>query len=232
VRVSTPARAALRLAAEGAPHVPDEDGQQVDALAHAQAKLRLPGLRRVIKRGTSDSLFDLELDDGTLIEVGPIGALKDPRQIEDRLADTLGVLPPYYRPAAFRSVANALLAIAETVDDGLGAGTVTRAWIGAYLHDRLGATLDLETPEGRRAAVHHREPFRDTTGRLYLPLEGVHGFERFVVTLLRQRASTRELAARLARLGFQREQVSTPRPERKRASFHVSPADFDPEDGT
>ncbi|MEJ7785504.1 MAG: hypothetical protein WKF96_11925 [Solirubrobacteraceae bacterium] len=228
--MSTAPRKRLRDVSAGAPTIVNADGETVEALTVARSKLRLPELRRVIKRGQTDSLYDLELTDGTLIEVGGINAIKDPRQLEDRLADALGSFPPYYKPSEFRAVANALLAVAELEDDGITPGNLTCGWLTGYLADRLGTPVDLTSPAERQRVATDRSPFHDTDGRLYVPLEGLSGFVHYAAVVLRQRTGSKDMSARLARLGFRREEVAGPRPDRKRASFHVSPVGFDPED--
>lgn len=212
----------------------DEDDEEHDAREFAARKLKLPSLRRVVKRGGEDAIFDLELDDAAVIRIGSISELRNPRAIEDAIADKLGFFPPHYTPTKFRPIANALLKIAETVDESTPADE-TRGWIAAMYTRRGGRQLDLHDAENRATVVGGRhgteqaEPiFRDGDGRVCLRLDA---FDDFMHRDLRKRVPARELKARLGRLGFKSQRVEGPRSKRGQKvpsrSFWTSPPGFE-----
>lgn len=209
-----------------------EDGEPIaDPLEHARKKLKLPTLRRVVKRAKRDALYDLELEDGTLIPIGGIGQLKDPRKVEEAVADVADEMPQYYSGPKFRPIVNCLLAIAELEDSGVTPDTVTLGWLAGVFPDEATRVIDLESDDDRRLALSSdvgafkRED--DATLYIYLP-----AFELQLKRRLQVLATQRDLAARLARLGFEQVWVQ----ERRRGHeqnvrkrrYWRSPVGFDP----
>jgi hypothetical protein len=218
-----------------------EDGEERDALEYVRKRLDLPTFRRTIKRGSEDAIYDLELEDGTLIRVGFIGDLRSPSKVADAIGDKLGFLPPHYTPGKFRPIANALLAVAVTVDDSTP-NDETRAWLTEFFEAKIGngASFDLEDDDDRATVVGGRggddgfdrplPAFRAVDGRMYVRLESL---DDYLHRQLRKRISRKEIAARLGRLGFEKQTINGRRSKRGQKvptpRFWISPADFDVE---
>jgi hypothetical protein len=207
---------------------------QVDALTFARHALDLPTLRRVVQRAREDALYDLEMEDGTLVPIGSISQLADPRRVDEAIAGQLGFMPDaHYSRPQFKPVINALLAIAELEDGGATPGNLTRVWVARFAGERaVGRVFNLTDPEARSTILDETwQAFRGSDERLYL-----HGpaFLEFVRGALRERIEPKETYARLARLGFDQYQVAEQRTSRdsrpRKRRYLRSPADFTPED--
>jgi hypothetical protein len=203
-RVSTTVDAEQLEAALTAITITDEEGEARQALPLARGRLGLPTLCRVIKRGRVNALYDLELEDGTIIELGPIGHLRDPRRVEEAIADVTGHFPPYYSRPKFGDIANALLALAEIVDDGETPRTTTGEWVAELLDRGWARIVDLDDPQQRSEAIAGAFAFRAADGRIYLRLQEL---ERHVRLFLRIPTTRRDLTARLQRLGFEQHRL-------------------------
>lgn len=195
--------------------------KEVDPLEHARNRLRLPELRRVIQRGRSDALFDLELDGEKLIPVGTMKDLEDPAKVRPAIAESLPpdqLPPPRYTREKWDPVFECLCALRELVESEATPDDVTRGWLGRYTRERE-MTRDLSDPEERREAVTGStaiagagvDPFW-AGGCLYLYLSD---FEAFVKRQLRHNVSLRDLSARLERLGFEAVVVRDPGDDRR-----------------
>jgi hypothetical protein len=209
--------------------------KEVDPLDHARSRLRLPGLQRVIQRGRSDALFDLELEGGKLIPVGTMRALEDPSKVRPAIAECLPpeqLPPPRYTREKWDPVFECLCALRELVESETTPDDVTRGWLARYVRERPTSARDLSDPEERREAVTSKaitgggvDPFR-AEDCLYLYLSD---FETFVKQQLRHNVSLRDLSARLERLGFEAVIVrdpGDPRREEARRRFKRSQPGF------
>jgi hypothetical protein len=216
--------------------VSDENGEPIEALSLARKRLKLPRLRRVVKHGDSNALYDLELEDGTRIPLGTSADLMNPRKVDAAIADSTGVAIPYYGAPKFRTVAGALLAIVEVENTGSPEAEETCDWIGSLLV--MGGQLVAMSPagegDGLQLADVVAEPedfpcFRGDDRRLYLRLDAFHLHVR---SRIGQRAITRrDLAARIARIGFTKHQPSVREAGRTlKARYWRSEPGFDPED--
>lgn len=212
----------------------DDDGDAVEPLDFARRKLRLPGLRRVVKRARRDAVYDLDLAADGLVEIGSSADLMNPRRVEAAVADATGVAIPYYGAKGFRTIASALLMIAELEDSGATPENVTRGWLARFVHERISANAaptDLQDPEARADLLAiFAEAFTAGDGRTYVHAPSL---ERFVREALKQPNATRgSVSARLARLDFEPVQIEGPRNQRgakvAKRRYWRSPADFDP----
>jgi hypothetical protein len=206
--------------------VRDENDEDVDALELARKRLKLPTLASVIRRAREDALYDFELEDGTILPVGP--TLLDPRRVEAAIEGHTDGAPPYYSPAKFRPIANALHKIADLRDTGATASNETRAWLADFVGEQAArALVDVESPDALAEVLPYSAAFRGTDRRIYVHLPGL---VRWVTRVYGARTTTRDLSARLARLGFESAQPSArvdgDRVVKRR--LWVSPAGFDP----
>lgn len=168
----------LRKAKEQIGQVPtDEDGNVVDPLEHLRAKLNLPTLKRIIRRGSgADAEFDFELDDGTVIPVGKSADLLNPRKVEAALHGTANVVLAYHGPKQFRQLARLFPAITVVVETGGGKAVEAKHWLATFCQrfPRRGAPIDLDDRAGELFDVieptrgDHAAPFRGSDGRLYV----------------------------------------------------------------
>jgi hypothetical protein len=211
------------------PAIRDEDGNPIkDPLEYARDKLLLPSLARTVKRGHQEPLYDLELDDGTLIPLGDAERLLNPRKVAAALLDE-GVSIPTYSWPKFRPIAGCLRAIAEEQDTGATPDGDTTGWLARYAAECATAAVDLADPDQRADVLGDlRRGFYTTEPRLFIPSDR---FAAWVTSALRVRMTHREMAARLQRLGFTREEVvATDRHGRRRKGrFAASPLGYDPE---
>lgn len=197
-------------------------------------------LRRLVQRGKRDALYDIELANEAgktmLIPVGPISALRTPGAVADALGEAIGHVPTHLpSKPKFAPVVNCLLALRELEDTGTTPDTITRGWLAEYTRGRE-YSADPDTPAGRARMVGD--------GRVEQPLNVVEApgdvlyvylpaFEQYLRRVRHVDVDTRELAARLARLDFERVQVEGPMRDGKRGRrrwFWRSPAGFDAED--
>jgi hypothetical protein len=212
----------------------DEDDQPVEAIDFARRKTKLPALARVVKHGDdAGAIYDLELDGGARIPVGQSADLLNPRKVDAALAD-FGAVIPYYTPKRWRPVAAALLAITEVEDTGSSEAEETGAWIASFTRSHVGAreidVLDVEDLVRVLEDPDDRPAFRGSDRALSVRLEPLM---RHMLMHIGTRASRREVSARLARLGFEREQLSARSGDAVlKARYWKSPADFDPEEAT
>jgi hypothetical protein len=194
----------------------NENGQAIyedrPALEVARNALRLESLRRVVQRGESGALFELELEDETLIRIGTIKDLRDPNKVGDVIAERPWPqeTPPRYTRQKWDPIVEALRAIV-TLEPSITPDDETREWLSDYLRARPTVTRDLSDPTERREAIDGNgisgnagrspvDPFW-AADQLYVYLPDFHIYvrdqrrERLNVTM-------RDVAARLDRLGF------------------------------
>lgn len=213
--------------------------KEVDPLEHARDRLRLPKLRRVIQRGRSDALFDLELEGEKLIPIGTMKDLEDPAKVRPAIAESLPpdqLPPPRYTREKWDPVFECLCALRELVESDTTPDDVTRGWLARYVRERPMPARDLSDLEERREVVSGNggaltgggvEPFR-AEDCIYLYLAD---FEAFVKRQLRHNVSLRDLSARLERLGFEAVVVRDPGDEHRegaRRRFKRSKPGFQP----
>ena len=211
--------------------VVDEDKERIgDPLAHANSKLGLKGglkIERVIKRSADDSLYDLELTDETVVALGGSADVMNPRKFEAAIADATGHAPPWYGAKKFREVAACVFSVAELVDSGASRDAVTRGWLGDFGSRIESKIVDVHDPAIRTTLVNKYFGFHGVDGCVYIRLSD---FEAHVRQHLRVPTTTRDVAARLARLGFEPHRVQAPRRSREdrpaKRRFWRSPVGF------
>lgn len=221
--------------ATGPRELRDDDGKVIaNKLTYAADKLGLdthPKLRRVVKRGRREATYDLELDDGTLIPLGPIGHLKDPRRVEDAVGDARSWMPKLPGREKFLTTANCLLAIAELEDTGVTPEDTTRGWVAGFAAREItgDGAHDVSTSSARAELLAFPPAaFRGTDGCVYVHLRSLAEHLRFLRVA---GASERELGPRLQRLGFTRTLLEGPRGEdglkQGRRKYWRSPEGYD-----
>jgi hypothetical protein len=211
----------------------DEDGGQIEALEFARRKCKLPDLVRVVKHGEGRAaLYDLELDGGERIPIGKSGDVLNPRKVDEAVASVEPpVVIPWWGREKWRPIAAALLAIAE-VEEGSTEDEETAGWLASFCRGELSATeIDTERAEDLVRILEGGEPrgsFRSADDRLYVRLEPLM---RHVLMHIGTRPTRPELSARLARLGFDKEQLAARDGERvHKARYWRSPPGFDAEE--
>jgi hypothetical protein len=208
----------------------DEEGAPVEALDFARRRTKLPDLKRVVKHGERNALYDLELDGGERIGIGRSSDLLNPREVDAALADA-GVAIPYYAPKPWREVAAALIAIAEVEDTGSTEAEETAGWLISFLRQHPRETVNV-TDRSKVARVREDAEshpiFFGGDERLYIYGES---FETFLRVSKRVAIGPADLSRRLGNLGFEktrfeeRTEESLPRPR-----FWRSARGFDPEE--
>ncbi|HEX5527225.1 MAG TPA: hypothetical protein VFX44_08540 [Solirubrobacterales bacterium] len=192
-------------------------------------QLRSPDLRRVIKHGRSNSLWDLELQNGDRVPLGNSEQIQEPKKVRGAL---LSVGRPIKRFSLkeFDPVTEALALVAEVEDTIASEDEETAAWVASFVgHWGGGQARRLEGDH----LVHLLESpddipvFRDGEGRIYLRLARL---AQHVTKHIGQRTTVRDLSARLDRAGFASRQLSARSGERVlKARYWHSPAGYDAE---
>jgi hypothetical protein len=208
----------------------NDDGDPEDPRVYVRRKLGLPIQRLVRRPADSGNLYDFELDDGRQVPVG--ASVLDPRTVE-KVLEGRDVVIPYYPPAKWRKVAEALILIVEN-EQGVTATDITKAWIAGATDGRLGRPLNLADDADRAEAIEHGATnggFWATDGVLYVYLDEL---EQHVRVHLKMPITRAQLVARLSRLGFTRERLREKKHDRgqviARRVFWRSPAGFQLDD--
>lgn len=203
--------------------------ERLDAL---RGWLECDQLEGLIQRGRENPLFDLRFTDGQLIPLGPMSHLKDPRKVEDAIAEATGQMPPYFTVPKFRNVVNALLKIRVLDDHGQSANDETRSYLDEFARRYArGGRYDPDDSETRTDLARDVAAFWSTRNELWIhvPTWGDH-----LRTYRRIFIDDRHLVARLRRLNFDDRRLEGKRSTRgqqipKRTFWHSEP-DFDPSD--
>jgi len=241
-RHADPERTKTRLAAEQLIDALDGSGQRaLDEAWHAfrekhgempldrlRRQLRSPDLRRVIKHGRSNSLWDLELQDGSRVPLGNSEQIQEPKKVRGALL-SVGRVIERFSLKDFDPITEALALVAEVEDTVASEREETLAWLASFVNQVGGGRIRrlddvdhlrhlLEEPDGDPA-------FFDGDGRLYLRLAKL---AQHVTKGIGQRTTVRDLAARLDRAGFGKHQLSARDGEHSlKARYWRSSAGFD-----
>jgi hypothetical protein len=201
-------------------------------MPYLRRQLRSPDLRRVIKHGRSNSLWDLELQDGDRIPLGNSEAIQEPKKVRGALL-SVGRPIKRFSPKDFDPVTEALALVAEVEDTVASEVEETLAWVASFAN-AMGAEVSTRprSLEGDHLVHMLRDPdsvsaFRDEEGRLYMRLPAL---ARHVTKHIGQRTTVRDLAARLDRAGFAKKQLGARDGEATiKARYWRSPPAFDVE---
>jgi hypothetical protein len=198
-------------------------------LDRLRRQLRSPDLRRVIKHGRSNSLWDLELQDGSRVPLGNSEQIQEPKKVRGAL---LSVGRPIERFSLkdFDPITEALALVAEVEDTVASEREETLGWIASFVNVMDGGRT--RKLEGDHLLNLLRDPdnepvFRDGEGRLYLRLAKL---AQHVTKGIGQRTTARDLSARLDRAGFGKHQLGARDGEQTlKARYWRSPPGFDVE---
>ncbi len=194
-------------------------------------------LSRVIVRGADDDAeYDLHLNDGTEIACGTEATLRDPRKMDARIARAIKRNPPYYMPKQWRSIALALIRAAEPDAATGGRQDEAADWLADYAHNGhvCPRTVNLDDAADLFDTLGEWAAFRGDDDRFYIH---VPTLVSWVTQSYGQRTSARDLARRLARLGFTRPRNAEGKLAARNGSQVVtrrllaSPPGFDPHAG-
>lgn len=207
----------------------DDRDQRVHPLEFLRTSLKSPDLRRVVKHGSSNSLWDLELENGSRIPLGTSVQIQEFKKVKGALLG-VGRVMRRFTASEFDSVTEAFALVAETEDTVASENEETAGWLASFIADRGSQQLKIRDVDTLRNLL--RDPddlaiFRDEQNRIYLrlPKLAVH-----VTRVVGQRTTSRDLAARLSRLGFTKKQLGARDGEETlKARFWRSPAGFDVE---
>lgn len=208
--------------------VADEYGRPHEALDLAQRGLGLPELRRVIKRGRDRALYELVLEDGTVVPLGDVAAITSGTKVRLAIIDALTRYVPRLAGKGYEPICEALLSLAEVIDDGQSPLDEVRAWLSEESEYHRGRLVDLTDPEERLAVVRDgRSVLHATDGRVYVRLEAlVQRAQR----LHHVNVTGREVGARLAALDFERvklRETNVGGEGRRQRWYLASPVGFD-----
>lgn len=197
-------------------------------LARLRRQLRSPDLRRVIKHGLSNSLWDLELQDASRVPLGNSEQIQEPKKVRGAL---LSVGRPIERFSLkdFDPITEALALVAEVEDTVASEREETFGWIASFVNQVGGGrTRKLDDPDHLRHLLEDPDgdpAFLDGDGRLYLRLAKL---AQHVTKGVGQRTTTRDLSARLDRAGFGKHQLGVRDGEHTlKARYWRSPTGFD-----
>lgn len=202
-----------------------------ETLQLARELLGQPKLQRVVKSGASNAVYDLEMTGGKRIPIGNYDDLLTFRKVRRAIGDAGYGLIPYYGAKEFHEkVGTALDSIVEVEDDsGFTEAEEARTWIASFVADTPTKPVAMDDPE-QLATWLDEHSFRGDDDRLYVGLEPL---VRHVKQRVGTRVTTREVAARLGRLGFKNRRLSARVGAKvEKGRYWISPPGFDPdEDG-
>jgi hypothetical protein len=220
------------------------------ALELIRKRLKAPSIARVIKRGKTDSDYEFELEDGTLVKLGKADALDNPRRTKAALFDALGIVVEVVERKKWLAIKQAIANASEIIETSTEAEE-TLAWLHAFvsrsslrgsdqtyltetlpridyndkrnLFDVLRSIRSSSNASGNGRSV---KGFFDNDERCYLQITA---FERFINfnALSTERMTAQKLSMRLTRLGFNKVEVAARQGEKViNVRMYVSPPKF------
>jgi hypothetical protein len=224
--------------------------KKVRALELIRTRLKAPSIARVIKRGKTDSDYEFELEDGTLVKLGKADALENPRRTKAALFDALGIVVEVVERKKWLAIKQAIANASEIIETSTEAEE-TLAWLHAFVsssHLRgtsqtyLSESLNkidfsdkqklfevlrlIRSGANNPYGIHSAKGFFDNEDRGYLQITA---FERFINfnALSTERMTAQKLSARLTRLGFKKVEVAARQGEKViNVRMYASPAKF------
>jgi hypothetical protein len=225
--------------------------KKTKALALIRSRLKAPSIARVIKRGKTDSDYEFELEDGTLVKLGKADALDNPRRTKAALFDALGIVVEVVERKKWLAIKLAIANASEIIETSTEAEE-TLAWLHAFvsrsslrgsdqtylteslpkidyndkqkLFDVLRSIRSSSNASG--GSYHSVKGFFDYDDRCYLQITA---FERFINfnALSTERMTAPKLSMRLTRLGFSKVEVAARQGEKVMSvRMYASPAKF------
>jgi len=162
-------------------------------------QLTLPGLARVIKYGAAGEAFDLELENGTRVELGTARDVLNLRSFEAAIAGVTGIVIPAKTAAEHRKLVQLLLDVAE-LREATSADDELHEWLEGFERTCIYRRhVDTSDKPSLYDVVKAGQSFKDVDGRLYVRLADLR---TYVTRQLGERTTGRELSRRLGRLGF------------------------------
>lgn len=184
----------------------DRDDEPDDLEVIRRALNRLP-VAQVRKIGQKRAEFDLVLDDGTTIELGPAADVLNPRRVQAAIADAAAVVIPTSSRKDWEGVAAAIFRCAGQGEEAGDFTTEIRSWLARFVYDHPVARVSMADPEELADAITNRLGMAlfEIDGRLAIRLTE---FLREVQMVFGYRTTATELGRRLRRMGFTAQQVS------------------------
>ena len=241
-----PQRIAIAKPKRGA----SREEKKARALELIRKRLKAPSIARVIKRGRTDSDYEFELNDGTLVKLGKADALENPRKTKAALFDALGIVVEVAERKKWLAIKQAIANASEIIETSTEAEE-TLSWLHAfvsrssvlgsdqnYLTDPLPridysdkaklfeVLRSIRSGSNKSSSSHSVKGFFDTEARCYLQITA---FERFINfnSLTTERMTAPKLSIRLTRLGFNKVEVAARQGEKVvNVRMYVSPAKF------
>lgn len=171
-------------------------------------------VKRLIQYGTEDAELTLELEDGTLIDMGETSAFLSPRRARNRLWER-GYTLSQIAIKRWPQITDALRALVD-IQTTVTALEETEQWLRNHLTTRYTRILMIdpdnpEQPDSLSKALTvctdgMQSIIRDKQGRIYLSLNAIISHARMS---LGQSLTQKALAIRLRRIGFERAGVSS-----------------------
>lgn len=216
----------------GSAPTPASRDEQLDAIrdmftAWSRPKGAFPAIRRVIKRGRSGDAYDLELADGSILELGSAADLLNRGKFRAALfgqADVVLIL----KPDDHANLAATIAQVAELADLPSG-DQETAAWVSAYVEQNFVQRIDRSRADqvwDLLTTAGGPPPFLDTAGRLYVQLDPLRAWLRRMDV---ERLTRRQLAERLQRSGFEDLTVAARHGDQTRhRAYWASPPGWEP----
>lgn len=195
-----------------------KDKKKADALELLRESFDLPTLAAVVKRGGSDSTYELKLEDGSFIVLGSAYEVHQQAKVRAKLFDARARMPKH-DARAWDDVLDAIRDAAEEVETFTEAEELMNYVAGYVKGQRTGKgeygglremNLDLETAEASRDeerflnTIRHRRHKGFVDGRrVYLSQAG---FTLYINLIRSGRFSERDVAEMLSRHGFEYKQ--------------------------
>jgi hypothetical protein len=205
--------------------------KKAKALALIRQRLKAPSIARVIKRGKTDSDYEFELEDGTLVKLGKADALDNPRRTKAALFDALGIVVEVLERKKWLAIKQAIANASEIIETSTEAEE-TLAWLHAfiarsslrgsdqtYLTDALpkidyndkrrlfDVLRSIRSSSNASDSSRSVKGFFDNDERCYLQITALERFINFNA-LSTERMTAPKLSMRLTRLGFSKVEVA------------------------
>ena len=212
----------------------DEDDLDLgDPLTRIRKHLRLPAVAGIIKRGHTQGVFELLLEDDSIITLGESGDLLNQTRLRAHIHDATGRVPKRVSEIDFDHFVEAVADCAQVIETGTQ-NEETCSWISdmvsRYQHKELAGTSDvfhaITAILGKNEFDAHGTNYFWWRGCLHLHLPS---FGQFVNKHLGVQSSQQQLRLRLSRLGFTSGKCAGREGEKtKTISIWISPPGFDP----
>jgi hypothetical protein len=201
-------------------------GEHVDKLAVLRDKLALPELRRVVKHGRRGDEYELHLEDGAVVELGPVAVILTQNLFRAAFLPQVRRNPPRYKPAVWDQISELIEQAAEEIETATGSEE-TIGWLMGYLRQQtIKRGVDLGDPAELYPVLKaSHDVFADRDGCLHLRLAP---FVQWLNRMAGVRVTVPALSTRLTALGFRRAQHAARQGEQTtRGRYWTSPPDLE-----